>query len=79
MSMSGVQAAAFNAASGVTPQASSTLVIGVVIALSMLWGTWAFYSIYRGWATSNIDRGLAGSSVVRIILLLMILTFFVLS
>lgn len=79
MSMSGAQLAAFNAASGTTPQASSTLLLGFVIALSMLWGAWAIYSIYRGWATTNIDRGIAASSAVRVITLIMILSLLVLS
>ena len=79
MSMSGTQVAAFNAASGVTPQASTVLFVGTVIALSTLWGAWALYSIYRGWATSNIDRAIAGASVVRVIVLLMILSALVLS
>lgn len=47
MSMSGAQVAAFNAASGITPQASTVLFVGTVIALSTLWGAWALYSIYR--------------------------------
>lgn len=79
MSMSGAQLAAFNTASGTTPQASSTLFLGFVIALSLLWGAWALYSIYRGWATTNIDRGIAASSAVRVITLIMILSLLVLS
>lgn len=77
--MSATQVAAFNAASGITPQASSVLFIGTVIALSTLWGAWAMYSIYRGWATQNIDRPIAGSSTVRVLVLLLILSALVLS
>ncbi|OAI93435.1 conjugal transfer protein [Pseudomonas putida] len=79
MSMSGTQVAAFNAASGVTPQASTVLFVGTVIALSTLWGAWTLYSIYRGWATQNIDKHIAGSSTVRVIVLLLILSALVLS
>lgn len=79
MSMSGTQVAAFNAASGVTPQASTVLFVGTVIALSTLWGAWALYSIYRGWATQNIDKHIAGSSTVRVVVLLLILSALVLS
>ncbi|CAI8955274.1 conjugal transfer protein [Pseudomonas sp. 250J] len=79
MSMSGTQVAAFNAASGVTPQASTVLFVGTVIALSTLWGAWALYSIYRGWATQNIDRNIAVSSTVKVLVLLLILSTFVLS
>lgn len=79
MSMSGAQVAAFNAASAATPQAFSTFFLSIVIALSMLWAAWALYSIYRGWATQNIDRSTAGSSAVRIFVLLLILSALVLS
>ena len=79
MSMSGTQVAAFNAASGITPQASTVLFVGAVIALSTLWGAWALYSIDRGWATQNIDKNIAAASTVRVIVLLLILSSLVLS
>ncbi|KYC16498.1 MULTISPECIES: TIGR03758 family integrating conjugative element protein [unclassified Pseudomonas] len=79
MSMSGTQVAAFNAASGITPQASTVLFVGTVIALSTLWGAWALYSIYRGWATQNIDRNTAGAATVKVFVLLLILSALVLS
>ena len=79
MSMSASQSAAFKAASGFTPQATTTLFVGALVALAMLWGAWAAYSIWRGWATKNLDRSIAGSSAIRLILLLMILTVLVLS
>lgn len=77
--MSAAQTAAFNAASGITPQASTVLLVGAVIALSTLWAVWALYSIYRGWATQNIDKHIAGSSTVRVIVLLLIISTLVLS
>lgn len=79
MSMSGTQVAAFNAASGITPQATTVLLVGTVIALSTLWGAWALYSIYRGWATQNLDKHIAGSSTVKVLVLLLILSALVLS
>lgn len=79
MSMSGTQVAAFNAASGITPQASTVLFVGTVITLSTLWGAWALYSIYRGWATQNIDRNTAGAATVKVFVLLLILSALVLS
>ncbi|WP_251961831.1 TIGR03758 family integrating conjugative element protein [Pseudomonas sp. Marseille-Q5299] len=79
MSMSGAQLAAFNAASGVTPQASTVLFVGTVITLSTLWAVWALYSIYRGWATQNLDKHIAASSTIKVIVLLMILSALVLS
>lgn len=77
--MSGTQVAAFNAASGITPQATTVLLVGTVIALSTLWGAWALYSIYRGWATQNLDKHIAGSSTVKVLVLLLILSALVLS
>ncbi len=77
--MSGTQVAAFNAASGITPQATTVLFVGTVIALSTLWGAWALYSIYRGWATQNLDKHIAGSSTVKVLVLLLILSALVLS
>ncbi|WP_412461716.1 TIGR03758 family integrating conjugative element protein [Pseudomonas sp. SC11] len=71
--------AAFNAASGITPQAATLLFVGTVITLSTLWGAWALYSIYRGWATQNIDKHIAASSTVRLMVLLLILSALVLS
>lgn len=79
MSMSGTQVAAFNAASGITPQATTVLLVGTVIALSTLWGAWALYSIYRGWATQNLDKHIAGSSTIKVLVLLLILSALVLS
>lgn len=77
--MSGTQVAAFNAASGITPQASTVLFVGTVIALSTLWGAWALYSIYRGWATQNLDKHIAGASTIKVLVLLLVLSALVLS
>lgn len=79
MSMSGVQASAFQAAGGFPPSASYLLFVGFTVAIAYLWGAWALWSCYRGWATGNLDRSVAAPSVIRILLLCMILTAFVLS
>lgn len=79
MSMSGAQAAAFQAAGGFTASTSYLLFVGFTVAISFLWGAWALWSCYRGWATGNLDRSIAAPSAARIILLCMILTIFVLS
>ena len=79
MSMSGAQASAFQAAGGFPASLSYLFFVGVAVAIVFLWGAWAVWSCYRGWATGNLDRTIASTSVVRILLLCMILTTFVLS
>lgn len=79
MSMSGIQASAFQTAGGFPASASNLLFVGFALAITFLWGAWAIWSCYRGWATGNLDRSIAAQSAVRILLLCMILTFLVLS
>jgi integrating conjugative element protein (TIGR03758 family) len=79
MSMSSAQAAAFQAAGGFPASAGYTLFVGFAVAVIFLWGAWAIYSCYRGWATGNLDRSVAAPAVIRVLLLCMILTVFVLS
>ncbi|WP_248767837.1 TIGR03758 family integrating conjugative element protein [Pseudomonas sp. MWU12-2345] len=79
MSMSGAQTTAFLAAGGFPASASYMFFVGCAVAVTFLWGAWAIYSCYRGWATNNLDKSIAAASVVRILLLCMIITFFLLS
>lgn len=79
MSMSSAQTAAFQAAGGFPPSASYTLFVGVAIAAAFLWGAWATYSAYRGWATGNLDRSIATPAVIRVVVLCVILTLILLS
>ena len=62
MSMSGAQAAAFQAAGGFPASTSYLLFVGFTVAISFLWGAWALWSCYRGWATGNLDRSIAAPS-----------------
>lgn len=79
MSMSGAQSSAFQTAGGFPASTSYTLFVGVAVAATFLWGAWAIYSCYRGWATNNLDRSIAAPSVIRILVLCMLITVFVLS
>ncbi|SQK99357.1 integrating conjugative element protein [Pseudomonas aeruginosa] len=45
----------------------------------LLWSAWAMYSTWRGWATNNLDNATAGASAIRIVVLLSITSFFLLS
>lgn len=77
--MSGAQSSAFQAAAGFSPTPGYVLFSGFAVAVTFLWGAWAIYSCYRGWAKGKLDREIAVPSAVRIALLCMILTVFVLS
>lgn len=79
MSMSGAQASAFQTAGGFPASSGYFLFVGFAVSIAFLWGAWAIWSCYRGWATRNLDRSIAAPSVVRVLLLCVILTFFVLS
>ncbi|MCO8166210.1 TIGR03758 family integrating conjugative element protein [Pseudomonas sp. 21LCFQ02] len=79
MSMSAAQSAAFTAASGLTPSSGATFFVGLAFVIAALWLLWSLNSIYRGWATSNLDRNTAGASVVRLFIFFLTLSFFILS
>ncbi|MCD5972341.1 MULTISPECIES: TIGR03758 family integrating conjugative element protein [Pseudomonas] len=79
MTMSSTQINAFQAAAGFTPASSNTLWTGLAMGILILWGVWVFLSIYRGWATRNLDRAAAAASAVRWALLFMIMTYMLLS
>lgn len=79
MTMSATQTSAFQAAAGFSPANSSVLWTGLAMGILLLWGIWVFQSIYRGWATRNLDRAAATASAIRWALLFMIMTFMLLS
>ncbi|MBI6674822.1 TIGR03758 family integrating conjugative element protein, partial [Pseudomonas syringae] len=55
MTMSSTQISAFQAAAGFSPANSNTLWTGIAMGILLLWGVWVLLSIYRGWATRNLD------------------------
>ncbi|NVL25889.1 TIGR03758 family integrating conjugative element protein, partial [Pseudomonas syringae pv. actinidiae] len=59
MTMSATQIGAFQAAAGFTPASSNTLWTGIAMGILLLWGVWVLLSIYRGWATRNLERSAA--------------------
>ncbi|ATV19234.1 MULTISPECIES: TIGR03758 family integrating conjugative element protein [Pseudomonas syringae group] len=79
MTMSATQIGAFQAAAGFTPASSNTLWTGIAMGILLLWGVWVLLSIYRGWATRNLERSAAAASAVRWAVLFMIMTFMLLS
>ncbi|RQR79154.1 TIGR03758 family integrating conjugative element protein [Burkholderia sp. Bp9012] len=79
MSLTGDQAAAFQSNSGFTPSAVSTLVLGVVFAVVLLWGVWALRTAYAGWADQRITQRQFLGVAVRFAVLYVVLTYFLLS
>lgn len=78
MTLSSAQSSAFETAGGFTASDSNIFWLGLTVGLAMFWGIWVFQSIYRGWATRNLDRTIAASGVVRWTVLFMIMTFMLL-
>nr|WP_109374538.1 TIGR03758 family integrating conjugative element protein [Pseudomonas aeruginosa] len=66
-------------AAGFPPSAGEGLFIGAAMTFLLLWSAWAMYSTWRGWATNNLDSATAGASAIRILVLLGITSFFLLS
>lgn len=79
MSMSGAQTSAFQAAAGFPPSTGEGLFVEAAMTFLLLWSAWAMYSTWRGWATNNLDSATAGASAIRILVLLGITSFFLLS
>ncbi|OXR38392.1 integrating conjugative element protein [Pseudomonas jessenii] len=79
MSMTDAQISAFQNASGVAPQSSSTLWLSLVLVLALLWCAWVMWTAYRGWATGSVRFGALGGSTARVLLTLLVLMFFTLS
>ncbi|MDU8647811.1 MULTISPECIES: TIGR03758 family integrating conjugative element protein [Pseudomonas syringae group] len=79
MTMSSTQNSAFQAAAGFSPANSNTLWTGIAAGILLLWGVWVLLSIYRGWATRNLDRSAAAASAARWAVLFMVMTFMLLS
>ena len=48
MSMSGAQAAAFQAAGGFPASTSYLFLVGVAVAIIFIWGAWAIWRCYHG-------------------------------
>ena len=79
MSMTDAQNSAFQNASGVSAQSSSTLWLSLVLVLALLWCAWVIWTAYRGWAGGSVRFGAFGGSTARVLLTLLVLMFFTLS
>ncbi|ATS25129.1 MULTISPECIES: TIGR03758 family integrating conjugative element protein [Xanthomonas] len=77
--MNGAQVSAFQANSGIAPASMTTVLIGMVFAVLLLWGAWAIRTAYVGWAESRINQRQFLGVVVRFFAMYIVLTFFLLS
>ncbi|AEJ05761.1 Putative uncharacterized protein ORF SG64 [Stutzerimonas stutzeri] len=77
--MNAAQTAAFQANSGITPSVMSTMLLGAVFAVLLVWGVWAMRSAYVGWAEAQLSQRQFLVVVVRFAVLYLVLTFFLLS
>lgn len=77
--MNADQLAAFQANGGFAPTTVSTVVVGVVLAVLLLWGAWALRTAYVGWAEDYLSQRQFLAVAVRFAALYLVLTFFLLS
>ena len=79
MTPSADQVAAFQANGGFTPSTVSTVVLGFVFAVLLLWGVWAMRTAYVGWADRRLSQRQFLGVIVRFVAMYLVLGFFLLS
>ena len=79
MTPSAEQVAAFQANGGFTPAAVSTVVLGFVFAVVLLWGVWAMRAAYVGWAEQRLTQRQLLGVIVRFVAMYLVLGSFLLS
>jgi integrating conjugative element protein (TIGR03758 family) len=79
MTPSADQVAAFQANGGFAPWAVSTVVLGFVFAVLLLWGVWAMRTAYVGWAEQRLTQRQFLGVIVRFAAMYLVLGFFLLS
>ncbi|MCE9732362.1 TIGR03758 family integrating conjugative element protein [Pectobacterium sp. IFB5596] len=77
--MTAAQISAFQANSSITPAAMSTVLIGIVFAVLLLWGAWAIRTAYVGWAENQLNQRQFLGVIVRFLAMYLVLTFFLLT
>ena len=79
MTPSADQVASFTANGGFAPGAVSTVVLGFVFAVLLLWGVWAMRTAYVGWAEQRLSQRQFLGVIVRFVAMYLVLGFFLLS
>lgn len=77
--MNADQLVAFQANGGFAPTTVSSVVVGIVFAVLLLWGAWALRTAYVGWAEGDLTQRQFLVVGVRFAALYLVLTFFLLS
>ncbi|EPG2630813.1 TPA: TIGR03758 family integrating conjugative element protein [Pseudomonas aeruginosa] len=77
--MTAAQLAAFKANGDIAPGDLSTLLLGLLFAVLLLWGAWAMRTAYVGWAEQRVNHRQFFSVVVRFAALYLALAFLFLS
>ncbi|NWE46700.1 TIGR03758 family integrating conjugative element protein [Pseudomonas gingeri] len=78
MSMSASQLSAFQAMGGFTPQQSTGLLTGLVLAIVLIFAAWALVSGYRGWAGGQLSQGKFAGLATKVALIYILLTLLLL-
>ncbi|MFG1304672.1 TIGR03758 family integrating conjugative element protein [Xanthobacter autotrophicus] len=73
------QLTAFQANGGFTPSAVSTVLIGAVFAVLLVWGVWALRVAYVGWSQERLSEHQLLGVAMRFAAIYLVLTFFLLS
>ncbi|MBB0025220.1 MULTISPECIES: TIGR03758 family integrating conjugative element protein [Burkholderiaceae] len=79
MTASADQVAAFQANGGFAPADASTVVLGFVFAVLLLWGVWAMRTAYVGWADQRLSQRQFLGVVARFLAMYLVLSFLLLS
>ncbi|VVM79998.1 hypothetical protein PS664_02236 [Pseudomonas fluorescens] len=77
--MSAAQLTAFQAGAGFSPSELSWLLLAGLFALMLLWGVWALNTAYTGWAEQRLSQRQFFGVAVRVFVLYLFLTFFLLA
>jgi integrating conjugative element protein (TIGR03758 family) len=73
------QANAFRANAGFAPTDVSTVILGIVFAVLLVWGVWAMRSAYAGWSDRQLDGAQLLAVILRFAAMYLILGYFLLS
>ncbi|MCL1861878.1 MAG: TIGR03758 family integrating conjugative element protein [Proteobacteria bacterium] len=76
MSLSSDQSSAFFANAGFFPGHVSTVMLGIVFAVLLLYGAWAIKTAYSGWAQQDLSNAQFTLVAVRFLAIYLGLGFF---
>lgn len=77
--MNSAQTAAFQANSGITPEAMATALVGAVFAVLLVWGVRSIRTAYVGWAEGSINQRQFFGVCIRFVAMYLVLSYFLLS